>query len=135
MTETIPIFPDSAADLTPETKCGFCTNSKCCTYITQAIDTPRSKADFDLLLWQISHKNVQIYQDSDGWFLIIDNSCLHLQEDGGCGIYEARPQICREHSNDFCEFDAPATDGFKRYFENYEALLSYCKKRFKRWGS
>ena len=135
MSETIPIFPDSDADLTPETKCGFCTNSQCCTYITQSIDTPRSKADFDLLLWQISHQNIHIYQDSDGWFLLIDNACQHIQEDGGCGIYEVRPQICRDYSNDFCEYDAPAIDGFKRYFEDYESLLSYCKKRFKRWGS
>ncbi|HBS26171.1 MAG TPA: zinc/iron-chelating domain-containing protein [Gammaproteobacteria bacterium] len=134
MTEIIPIFPDSVADLTSETKCGFCTNSKCCTYITQSIDTPRSKADFDLLLWQISHQNIQIYQDTDGWYLLVNNSCTHLQEDGGCGIYHVRPQICRDHTNDFCEYDAPATEGFKRYFENYDSLLSYCKKRFKRWG-
>ena len=36
---------------TPETKCSFCHNSKCCTYITQQIDTPRTKRDFDVLLW------------------------------------------------------------------------------------
>ncbi len=134
MSDTIPIFPDSDADLTPETKCGFCTNSKCCTYITQSIHTPRSKADFDLLLWQVSHRHVQVYQDSDGWFLLIDNPCSHLQEDGRCGIYEQRPQICREYSNDFCEYDAPATEGFKRYFPDYDSLLAYCKQRFKRWG-
>jgi hypothetical protein len=50
-----------------------------------------------------------------------------------CGIYADRPQICRGHSNDYCEFDAPAEDGFDLYFPNYQVLLKYCKKRFKRW--
>jgi len=135
MNSTIPIkaeHPDGKFD--PENKCDFCTNSKCCTYITQHIDTPRSKADFELLLWQVSHENIKVYQDSDGWFLLIDSSCSHLQPDGRCGIYENRPAICGEYSNDFCEFDAPAENGFKRYFQDYDSLLTYCRKRFRTWG-
>ena len=38
--------------ITPENKCGFCTNSKCCTYITEELATPRSMHDFDHMLWQ-----------------------------------------------------------------------------------
>lgn len=121
-------------EITPENKCSFCTNSKCCTYITQRIDTPRSKYDFDHLLWQVSHENVSVYKDEDGWYLLVDARCTHLQPDGRCGIYERRPQICREHSNEYCEFDAPAEDGFELYFPTYESLLKYCKKRFKKWG-
>lgn len=124
---------DQPIEITPENKCGLCTSSKCCTYITQQIDTPRSKSDFDFLLWQISHRNVRIYQDSDGWFLLFETVCTHLEPDGYCGIYEKRPQICRDYSNDYCEFDAPAEDGFKRYFPDYKSLLAYCRKRFKRW--
>jgi len=119
--------------ITTENKCGLCTNSKCCTYITQQIETPRSKAEFDFLLWQISHSNVKIYQDSDGWFLLFETVCTQLEPDGYCGIYETRPQICRDYTNDYCEFDDAAENGFKRYFTDYESLLTYCKKRFKRW--
>ncbi len=119
--------------ITPETKCGYCTSAKCCTYITQTVETPRSKYDFDHLLWQISHRNVQVYKDEDGWTLLVNTPCKHLQPDGRCGIYEVRPQICREHSNDYCEFDSPSEDGFDLFFEDYEALLKYCRKRFKRW--
>lgn len=115
-------------------KCDHCYESKCCTYITQQIDTPRSKAEFDFLLWQISHKQVRIYQDEDGWFLLFDSECSHLQDDGRCGIYHTRPQICRQYSNDFCEYDSPAEDGFSLYFYNYDQLLDYCKTRFKTWG-
>ncbi len=123
-----------APQFTSETKCGFCTNSKCCTYITQQIEAPRSKLDFEHLLWQVSHANISIYKDEDGWFLLVDSRCAHLQTDGRCGIYDVRPKICREHSNDFCEYDEPAEDSFELYFTDYASLLTYCKKRFSRWS-
>lgn len=120
--------------VTPENKCSFCQGSKCCTYITQQIDTPRSKATFELMLWQVSHRNVQYYKDEDGWFLLVDTPCDHLHADGRCGIYEERPPICRDHSNDYCEFDSPAEESFDLHFPDYDSLLAYCKKRFKSWG-
>ena len=114
-------------------KCDLCTNSTCCTYITQQIDTPRSKYDFEILLWQVSHKGIGIYKDSDGWFLMFDSTCTHLEMDGRCGIYDDRPTICRTHDNDFCEYDAPAEDGFELYFPTYNTLLEYCESRVKKW--
>jgi Fe-S-cluster containining protein len=84
-------------------------------------------------LWQVSHDHVNVYKDEDGWTLLIDGKCQHLQVNGDCGIYQTRPTICREHSNDYCEYDAPSEDGFDLYFRNYEELLAYCRKRFKRW--
>jgi hypothetical protein len=119
--------------VTSENKCSFCTGSICCTYATQHIETPRSKEDFRQLLWQVSHDHIKIYKDDDGWTLLVEGSCQHLQINGGCGIYEDRPDICRAHTNDYCEFDAPSEDGFDLYFQNYFDLLKYCKKRFKSW--
>ena len=119
--------------VTSENKCSFCTGSICCTYVTQHLETPRSKEDFRQLLWQVSHGNVKIYKDDDGWTLLIDGKCQHLQINGGCGIYEDRPDICREHTNDYCEYDSPSEEGFELYFENYYDMLKYCKKRFKSW--
>jgi Fe-S-cluster containining protein len=118
-----------------ENKCSRCTGTICCTYITEAIDTPRSKNDFKHLLWQVSHQNIEIYKDDSGWYLLISGRCEHIQENGACGIYEDRPEICREYSNDWCEFDEPAEKSFTHYFRNYQELLSYCKKRYKRWES
>ena len=116
-------------------KCDLCTNSTCCTYVTQQIDTPRSKYSFEILLWQVSHKGVGVYKDEDGWFVIFDTVCGHLEPDGRCGIYQDRPTICRTHDNDFCEYDAPAEDGFELYFPDYSSLLAYCNKRFKKWST
>jgi len=127
--QVIPLTPE----MTPETKCGFCTGSKCCVYITQPMDTPRTMADFDYLAWQLSHQNVQAYKDEDGWFLLVNNPCLHLQPGGGCGIYDKRPMICRGYENDYCEYDSPAEEGFEVFLDGYAALDAYCRKRFKKW--
>lgn len=137
MTTVIPIKPVPKVKITPENKCTHCRGgSTCCTYLTQQIDTPRSMEDFDLLMWQISHFNTQFYKDSDGWFLLINNRCRHLHDDGRCGIYATRPQVCRDHSNDDCEFDGPAGHAdFDLYFPDYESLDNYCRKRFKKWDS
>jgi len=44
-----------------------------------------------------------------------------------------RPTAGRNHSNEDCELDAPAEDGFDLFFPDYDSLLAYCQKRFKRW--
>ena len=119
--------------ITAENKCSFCAGSKCCAYITHPLDTPRSIADFDYLLWQVSHAGIAAFRDADGWYLQVDASCSHLAADGRCGIYATRPMICREHSNDDCEFDGSTEDDFELYFDSAMALETYCRKRFKRW--
>jgi Fe-S-cluster containining protein len=128
-------FPDiEVSDTSAEfNKCDLCTNSNCCTYVTQQIDAPRSKYDFEVLLWQVSHEGVGAYRDDDGWFVMFETRCQHLLGDGRCNIYDDRPTICRSHSNDYCEYDAPAEDGFDLYFPTYDSLLQHCKKKFKRW--
>lgn len=124
---------DVKVEITPENKCGFCTGSICCTYITQEIDTPRSISDFDQLLWQVAHHDVWVYKDDGAWFITVNNKCRFLGDGGQCGIYDTRPLICREHSNECCEFDGPAEDDFELFFNSYEKMLHYCRKRFKNW--
>ncbi len=119
---------------TPENKCASCKGATCCTYITQQIDTPRTQQDFSNLLWQVSHQGVHAFRDEGIWYLLFEGRCTHLQADGRCGIYETRPQVCRDHSNDYCELDAPREEGFDLHFKGYDELLEYCKKKFKNWG-
>ena len=121
--------------LAPENKCSACKGSTCCTYITQEIDTPSKKKDYSILLWQVSHENIHVCKDDDSWYLLVEGRCSHLLPDGRCGIYENRPDICREHSNDYCELDAPREEGFDLYFHTYDELLKYCKKKFKNWDN
>jgi uncharacterized protein len=134
MTIAIPVKPAQKVEITPGNKCSFCKGSTCCTYLTQQIDTPRKMEDFDLMLWQISHASTQFYKDSDGWFILVNSRCMHLQPGGCCGIYDTRPQVCRDHDNDDCEFEGPCGhDDFDLFFPTYESLLKYCRKKFKNW--
>ncbi len=114
-------------------KCGLCTASKCCRYVTQEIDAPRTMRAFDVLLWQISHQGIEVFKEDANWFITFNTDCRHLLPNGHCGIYETRPLICREHSNDHCEYDNDPVEGFDLYFNSYEALDEYCRKRFKTW--
>ena len=116
-----------------DNKCSRCLGSTCCTYTTEALGTMRSKADFDHLLWQVSHAGVEAYKDEDGWYLLIRGRCEHLLPNGACNIYATRPQVCRDYTNDWCEFDAPAEAGFQLHFTDHQSLLAYCRKRFKSW--
>ncbi|MCP4127548.1 MAG: YkgJ family cysteine cluster protein [Gammaproteobacteria bacterium] len=117
-----------------DNKCFRCPGTKCCSYTTEALGVaPRSKADFDHLLWQISHQGMEIYKDEGEWYLMFHGSCEHIQADGACGIYEIRPQICRDYENAWCEYDAQAEGGFELHFKNHAELLAYCKTRFKQW--
>lgn len=121
--------------ITAENKCSFCKGSKCCTYVSQQIDTPRSMKDFDFIMWQLSHHDMQLYKDEDGWFLLFNQACRHILPGGGCGIYESRPLICRGYDNDFCEYDMPAEEGFDLFFKDDGELDEYCRKRYKKWDN
>jgi len=114
-------------------KCDFCVRSLCCRYATQQIKAPRSIREFDHLLWQLSHQNLHVFKDSEGWFLLILGECEHLASDGRCGIYEKRPLVCREHTNDYCEYDDSIESGSELYFRDHKDLDAYCRKRFKQW--
>ena len=50
-------------------------------------------------------------------------TCKHLQRDNRCGIYETRPQICRDYTTDNCEYDDDWMYDF--YLETPEQVGEY----------
>ncbi len=135
--EDVVAFDPNAGETTSSStasanKCDACT-ALCCQYITQEIDTPKTKDEFDVLLWQISHRGVHVFKDCNGWYLLVQAPCTHLLPDNRCGIYDVRPAICREHSTEGCERDVAIDAGCELYFQNYAELDNYCRERFKRW--
>lgn len=123
----------AAGKIKVDKKCSKCKKSICCNSINQKIPTPKSKEDFDHLIWQVSHETINIFKDADGWFLHISSRCMHLGDHGVCGIYETRPWVCREYDNDFCEFDESIEDASELFFATPKKLDKYCRKRFKKW--
>ena len=121
--------------ITSENKCSYCQGTKCCHYVTQEIDTPRSRYEFEHIMWQVMHDGVEVYKDSDKtWYLLMYTTCSKLLPDGRCGIYKTRPEICREYSNDWCEYDEPAEEHWLLHFKDHDSINKYGKKRFKNWG-
>ena len=85
-----------------ESKCESC-NSKCCRYIVLDIETPEMLSDFENIKWYVSHENVQVFVDCEGfWNLKFITKCKHLTKFNRCNIYKTRPEVCREFSPKTC---------------------------------
>jgi len=112
------------------TQVGCLTCALCCSYIAVEIDGPTSVKSATEILWHLYHHQVSVYRDTDDeWVVQFETRCRHLQPDNKCGIYETRPHICREYSEESCEVNA---DDEGQTFYTPEAFLSYLKGRSKR---
>ena len=107
-----------------EVLCDHCT-AKCCRYFSLPIDTPESREEFDYIRWYLLHEQTTVYVDDGTWFLLVQTSCRHLQDNHLCGIYQTRPQICREHTTEDCEYDDDWT--YQQCFETPEQFDEYCE--------
>jgi uncharacterized protein len=112
-------------DLPPgEVLCDYCT-AKCCRYFALPIDTPTAWRDFEYVRWYLLHDRATIFTEDGDWYLLVHTKCRHLRDDHLCGIYDSRPQICREYSTDACEYEDDWT--YERYFETPEQIQEYAE--------
>ena len=92
-------------DLRPdEVLCKYCPG-KCCRYFALPIDKPKEWEDFDFIRWYLLHERSAVFTDEGSWYLLVQNPCKHLGDDNRCGIYETRPQICRDYTTNNCEYE------------------------------
>lgn len=111
----------------PGILCEHCTGY-CCRYIALPIDTPDSKKDFDDIRWYLLHEGVAVFVEDGEWFINIQTKCRHLRSDYMCGIYETRPQICRDYSTDNCDYHS-GDYGWAEHFTAPEHLDEFVKMR------
>lgn len=107
--------------------CDHC-SAKCCRYFALPIDEPGNRRDFDYIRWYLLHDRASIFVDEDQWYLLVHTTCKHLGDDYRCGIYETRPQICREYTTDECEFEDEWV--YAVYFEAPEQIDEYADAMF-----
>jgi Fe-S-cluster containining protein len=101
--------------------------SMCCDYVTVEIDEPETKDDFDEIIWFINHKNVIVYLDNeDSWNVEFETPCIHMNEKGLCGVYNERPDICRDYSQDEC-LKCGEGEIFKILFKTKQDVVDYVK--------
>ena len=110
-----------------ECLCDYCT-ALCCRYFALPIDEPTEPHEFDYVRWYLLHDRATVFVDGDQWYLLVHTTCKHLRDDNLCGIYETRPQICRDYSTKRCEYDDTAV--YDRYFETAEQVAEYIEARF-----
>ena len=110
-----------------------CTNCKalCCRYLAMEIDKPTCKRDYDNIRWYLKHRDVHVFIDNHGdWLIQFDTPCDELNADHRCGNYDHRPMICRQHGDDDfteqCEFDSDDETHVHRFStaEEFEAWLT-----------
>jgi Fe-S-cluster containining protein len=102
--------------------CEYCT-AKCCHYFALPIETPEEFTDFEYIRWFLLHERATVFKEEDDWYLLVHTTCRHLRDDYRCGIYETRPQICREYSTKDCEYEDDWTYEF--YLERPEQVAEY----------
>ncbi len=119
----VPKHKPNREELKPdEVLCDYC-SAKCCHYFALPIETPTSPKEFEYLRWYIMHGKATVFTEDDDWYLLVHNACDHLQSDNRCGIYETRPQICRDYSTKDCEYEDNWT--YDHYFEVDEQVQEY----------
>jgi Fe-S-cluster containining protein len=114
-----------------EVLCEYCT-AKCCRYFALAIETPEDFEDFEFIRWYLLHERASVFKDNDDWYLLVHSVCKHLQSNNLCGIYETRPQICRDYTTKNCEYDEDCTYDF--YLETAEQVFDYTEAVFQKKG-
>lgn len=106
---------------------GCLTCALCCTYVAVEISEPSTVKSATEILWHLYHQNVSVYRDAnDDWLVQFETRCRHLLDDNKCGIYETRPHICREYSEEACEVNA---EDEGQTFYTPDAFLTYLKGR------
>ena len=110
----------------------LCTQSYCCTTISQEIEN----INYDQMLWQVAHDNIELFTvgKPPQWFLLIQTRCSKLNEQNLCEIYENRPKVCKEYSNVGCEYDAPLDEKLRlsstfKHFKTYDEFKKYLIKQ------
>lgn len=105
-----------------EVLCDHCT-AKCCRYFALPIETPENRKDFEFIRWYLLHGQATVFVEDEDWYLLVHTVCKHLGENNLCGIYETRPQICRDYTTDACEYEDDWT--YEKYFESPEQIDEY----------
>ena len=101
---------------------------RCCSYLSIAIDSPRSSWEYDQWIWALHHEKVSIYVERpEAWFIHFETRCSQLDGHGRCSIHGRHPMLCREYDPRDCERRHPLSD-MRAWFSNAEELESWLRR-------
>jgi len=129
MADPIPMYAPKKRPPREEVPAGECLCSycpaKCCRYFALPIDEPETWEEWDFVRWYLLHERATIFVEDDSWYLLVHTVCKHLGEDNLCGIYETRPQICRDYTTGNCEYEDSWV--YDYYWETDEQVEEYAE--------
>ena len=111
----------------PGIVCEHCT-AVCCRYIALPLDTPETHGDFDDIRWYLLHESVSVFVEDGDWYIAFQANCRHLLPEHRCGIYRARPRICRQYSAADCDYHS-GDYNWQEHFTRPEHLDAYVRAR------
>jgi Fe-S-cluster containining protein len=115
-------------DQTPgENDCPEACRAICCRYIVKKIEPPRTRLDWDELYWFLCHDKVSVYIEERKWYLLVNVPCMHLTRNSRCRVYPNRPDVCRMHEAENCEYTGELD--FQVFMERPEDLIRLMEKR------
>jgi len=109
-----------------ENPCKGCVG--CCTYVAIEIEAPGSAYDFDVIVWYLIHQNVSVYQVDGDWYVQFDTKCKNLQNNGLCGWYSSRPQVCRDYTTKDCPRYNPDRPTEDYAFKEVQDVIDYLRE-------
>jgi len=113
--------------------CHLC-NASCCRYFALQIDEPLDDEGYDHVRWYLMHEGTVVWVQDDEWYLEVRTQCRHLQPDNSCGIYETRPQICRDYGlpgGETCEYFTKDLE-YDLEFRNDSEFQAWVEKKKKK---
>ena len=110
--------------------CEHCT-AVCCKYVALPLERPTTARDFDDIRWYLMHENMTVFVEDGDWYVQFATTCRGLEPDNRCGIYETRPQICREYEAGGCDYEGGSHD-YEHLFTRPEHIEKYVAKRWKK---
>ena len=105
-----------------EVLCSYCT-AKCCRYFALPLEKPDTYEEFEYIRWYLLHEHATVFTEDGTWYLLVHTTCKHLRPDNRCGIYNTRPQVCRDYSTKDCEYEDDWV--YDHYFETPEQVAEY----------
>ena len=125
-TGTPAIKVGAAVKLAADNPCATC-GGKCCKHVAVPIDKPTSKGDFDDIRWDLGQKNVLVFVEEGEWYICFLTPCEFMTKEFACGIYETRPQICRDYESETCERHGEG-DPYEQKFETMDEIDEFAQK-------
>jgi len=108
--------------------CDRCTGL-CCRYFALPIEIPETREDYDDIRWYLCHEGVSVFVEDGDWYINIENKCRKLDRENRCAVYTQRPRLCRDYSEDACDFVEGQYE-YELHFTDDQQMAEYIKIRF-----